>query len=65
VNAMRFGGAGSRADAGHIQRRKFPPEGQRRRQSDADLIRTEMEKPVPRSVAEGILNAVSKLGLQQ
>jgi len=62
---MRFGGAESRADAGHIKRCKFPPEGQRRRQSDADLSRTEMEQAVPRSAAEGILNAVRKLGLQQ
>ena len=58
MNAVRFWGAGSRADAGHIQRCKFPPEGQRRRQSDADLIGTEMEQAVARSAAEVILNAV-------
>ena len=49
----------------YVLDRKFPPEGQRRRQSDADLSRTEMEQAVPRSAAEGILNAVRKLGLQQ
>ena len=66
MTAKRFGGAaGSRADAGHIQRCKFSPEGERRRQSDAHVIRTQMEQAVPRSATKGILNAVRKLGLQR
>ena len=66
MKAIGFGGgAGSGADAGHIQRCKFSPEGQRRRQGDAHLIRTEMEQAVPRSATKSLLNAVRKLGLQQ